>query len=71
MNADSFSVRWTGFIAPLYSETYTFYSKSDNGRRVWINNQLVIDKWLIIGTVPIPERLRSRQRAVPHKGGVF
>ena len=43
---DSFSVRWTGFIEPLYTGTYTFYSKSDNGRRVWINNQLIIDKWL-------------------------
>lgn len=43
---DSFSCRWEGFIEPLYSETYTFHSKSDNGRRLWIDKQLVIDKWL-------------------------
>ncbi len=46
IDADSFSCRWEGFIQPLYSETYTFHSKSDNGRKLWINNQPVIDKWL-------------------------
>ncbi|MES2475215.1 MAG: PA14 domain-containing protein [Verrucomicrobiota bacterium] len=42
---DTFSVRWTGFIQPLYSGTYTFHSKSDNGRRLWINDQQVINHW--------------------------
>ncbi|MDD4636173.1 MAG: glycoside hydrolase family 76 protein [Bacteroidales bacterium] len=43
---NSFSARWTGKIVPRYSGTYTFYITSDNGRRVWINNQLIIDKWI-------------------------
>lgn len=43
--ADSFSVRWTGQIEPLYSETYTFYLNSDDGSRLYINNQLVVDNW--------------------------
>lgn len=43
---DQFSVRWIGQIEPLYSELYTFHLKSDNGRRLWIDNKLVIDKWL-------------------------
>ncbi|ASZ13315.1 RICIN domain-containing protein [Chitinophaga pendula] len=43
---DGYSIRWTGKIAPRYSGEYTFYLTSDNGRRLWINNQLVIDKWL-------------------------
>jgi len=46
VNADAFSARWTGQIQPKYSETYTFYVNSDNGRRLWINNQLIIDKWI-------------------------
>jgi hypothetical protein len=46
VNADAFSVRWTGLVQPRYSGTYTFYMNSDNGRRLWINNQLVIDKWI-------------------------
>lgn len=43
---DRYSARWTGKILPRYSGDYTFYIKSDNGRRVWINNELIIDKWI-------------------------
>lgn len=46
VNTDSFSVRWTGKIQPRYTEVYTFHVNSDNGRRLWVNNQLIIDKWL-------------------------
>lgn len=35
---DNFSVRWTGWIEPLYSETYTFTTGSDDGMRVYIAN---------------------------------
>ncbi|MDB6072175.1 MAG: hypothetical protein JWL81_3346, partial [Verrucomicrobiales bacterium] len=42
---DYFSARWTGFITAPSSETFTFFVPSDNGVRVWINNQLVLDKW--------------------------
>jgi hypothetical protein len=40
-----FSVRWTGQVEPLYSETYTFYTVSDDGVRLWVNDQLLIDNW--------------------------
>ncbi len=46
VNGDEFSVRWVGEIQPRYSETYTFHITSDNGRRVWINDQLIIDEWV-------------------------
>lgn len=46
VNADGFSARWTGQVQPRYSGNYTFYFSSDNNRRVWINNQLIIDKWV-------------------------
>lgn len=46
VNTDNFSVRWSGKIQPRFSGTYTFYINSDNGRRLWVNNQLIIDKWL-------------------------
>ncbi|WNS41272.1 glycosyl hydrolase [Paenibacillus sp. MMS20-IR301] len=42
---DSFSVRWTGTIKPLYSEKYTFTASSDDGIRVWIGGKLIIDSW--------------------------
>ncbi len=43
--ADLFSVRWTGQIQPRYSEGYTFYLTADDGCRLWVNKQLIIDKW--------------------------
>lgn len=46
INNDNFSARWTGKIEPKVSGEHTFYIKSDNGRRLWINNQLIIDKWI-------------------------
>src|SRR5207302_1552728 len=40
-----FSARWTGQLQALYSETYTFYTMSDDGIRVWIDGQQVISNW--------------------------
>ncbi|WP_019913291.1 PA14 domain-containing protein [Paenibacillus sp. HW567] len=42
---DFFSVRWSGKIKPQYSETYSFYTTTDDGVRVWVNGTLVIDSW--------------------------
>jgi hypothetical protein len=46
INGDHFSVRWTGKIQPKFSETYTMYVTGDDGARLWVNGQLVIDAWL-------------------------
>jgi hypothetical protein len=43
---DHNTIRWTGQIQPQYSETYTFYMIGDNGFRLWVNNQLIIDHWV-------------------------
>jgi len=45
-NTDNFSARWEGQILSRFSGTYTFYINSDNGRRLWINDQLIIDQWI-------------------------
>lgn len=42
---DTFSVRWTGKILPIASESYTFYTQSDNGARLWVNGQRIINNW--------------------------
>lgn len=43
---DNFSIRWTGQIEPRVTGNYTFFVNSDNGRRLTINDQIVIDKWI-------------------------
>ncbi len=45
VNADGFSVRWTGWIQPEYSEAYTLRTLNDDGVRLYLNSQLVIDDW--------------------------
>jgi hypothetical protein len=42
---DHFSARWTGQVQAQYSETYTFYTESDDGVRLWVNGQLLVDNW--------------------------
>jgi hypothetical protein len=43
--ADGFSARWTGRVKAQYSENYTFTFKADDGVRLWVNGQLLIDQW--------------------------
>jgi glucose/arabinose dehydrogenase len=45
MGVDTFSVRWVGQVLPQFSETYTFYTVSDDGVRLWVNGQLVVSNW--------------------------
>jgi uncharacterized repeat protein (TIGR01451 family) len=40
-----FSVRWTGTIVPATTGTYTFYTTTDDGVRLWINGQNLITDW--------------------------
>ncbi|MEZ4700234.1 MAG: PA14 domain-containing protein [Rhodothermales bacterium] len=45
LTEDNFSVRWTGYIQPEHSENYTFTVAADDGARVWIGDELVVDSW--------------------------
>ena len=43
IGGDTFSATWTGQIEPQFNETYTFYTFSDNGARLWVDGQLILD----------------------------
>jgi glucose/arabinose dehydrogenase len=45
IGADTFSVRWTGQVQAQFSQSYTFYTTSDDGVRLWVNGQLLVDNW--------------------------
>ncbi len=49
--ADYFSARWTQ-TAYFNTGTYTFTATTDDGVRVWVDNQLVIDAWRAKGAIP-------------------
>ncbi len=45
---DKFSVRWTGQFIPPHSSgnrTYAFTTDADDGVRLWVGNELVVDHW--------------------------
>lgn len=44
VGSDNFSARWTG-RAYIAGGTYTFIARADDGVRVWIDNNLIIDAW--------------------------
>ncbi len=44
VNPDYFSVRWTSY-AYMDGGDYTFYATSDDGVRVWVDEQIAIDQW--------------------------
>jgi hypothetical protein len=44
-NTNYFCVRWTGQVQPQYSETYFFVANTDDGVKLWVNDQLIIDNW--------------------------
>jgi len=42
---DTFSVRWTGQVQAQVTQTYTFYTTSDDGVRLWVNGAPIINNW--------------------------
>ncbi len=45
IGADQFFVRWEGFVRVNSTGNYQFQTVSDDGVRLWVNNQLLIDNW--------------------------
>lgn len=42
---EHFGVRWTGFIEPRFSESYTFLIVVDDGAKLWIDGRQILDAW--------------------------
>ncbi len=63
-NNGYYCVRWTGQIEPQYSETYFFVANTDDGVKLWINDQLIIDSWVaksasdVIGAISLQAGVR-------------
>jgi hypothetical protein len=45
VNTDDFSAEWTGQILAPETGTYTFTTTSDDGVKVWVNGQQLINAW--------------------------
>ena len=41
----NFTASWTGSVQPQYTEAYTFTVVADDGVRLWVNGQLLVNDW--------------------------
>ena len=78
VGAEEFSVRWSGTVVPRYSETYAFHTTTDDGVRLWVDGQLIIDKWMDQGptewgstpiTLAAGRQYSIRMEFYDHSGG--
>ncbi len=50
-DSDTFSIRWSGHVlTPAIDGTYTFFTNTDDGVRLWVDDVLIIDKWVDQGS---------------------
>lgn len=49
LNDEQFSVRWTGKVRSPITGNVTFSTISDDGVRLWVNGQQLIDNWTLHG----------------------
>jgi hypothetical protein len=47
ISSDFFTARWAGQVQALGDDTYTFYTVSDDGVRLWVNGQKLVDNWTL------------------------
>jgi glucose/arabinose dehydrogenase len=43
---DNFLVRWRGEILAPVTDEFTFYLTADDGVRLWVDDELIIDQWV-------------------------
>jgi len=44
-DSETFSIEWQGYLVPDKSETVTLWTRSDDGVRVYLDGELIIDDW--------------------------
>ena len=47
VTADYFAVRWMGQVQPMQDQTYTFIANTDDGVRLWVDGQEIINNWIL------------------------
>lgn len=69
-----FSVRWTGYLEPRVTGKHSLVLTSDDGVRLWVNDQPIIDQWVHgggnkWGTADLEAGKRVRLRLEYFQGG--
>ena len=64
IGADHFTVKWTGSLEPQFDDTYTLYTTTDDGTRLFINGKQIINQWVDQAATEVSATiaLRAQQR---------
>ncbi len=46
IGSETFSVRWTGQVRAPRTGEISFIPRTDDGVRLWVDNQLIVDQWI-------------------------
>lgn len=60
---DFWLVRWEGYVEPLFNDNYNFHVVADDGIRLWVADQLIIDQW-------VPQAPTEATGSIALQGGV-
>lgn len=72
MTREYYSVRWTGFYLPSEDGNYEILAGADDGIRVWIDSEIVLEDWGIHGLRPMSVRKKLKAgKQVPVKVEYF
>jgi len=44
--ADNFSARWTADLEIAVADTYTFITRTDDGARLWLDGEMIVNRWV-------------------------
>lgn len=58
LNENNFSVRWTGKLTPVESGNYTLGFTADDGARLYLDGQLLVDAWTSNPTKTVTKEVR-------------
>ncbi len=56
----TYAAAWSGQIEPAYSELYTFYVTADDGARLWVDDQLIVQRTFFQGTGEMRGQIRLK-----------
>jgi len=54
IGVDQFSARWTADLEIAIADTYTFITNTDDGARLWLNDERIVNQWVDQGTTDAP-----------------
>jgi len=53
IGVDNFSARWTADLEIAVADAYTFITSTDDGVRLWLNDEQIINQWVDQGTTDV------------------